>query len=128
MINLLYLCRKEEKLVLMYNYFMLVGRIARDVEIKTLEDGRNVLNLLIVVQRPFRNAEGEYENDLLRVTLWESTAEIVSDNVRKGAMIGVKGRIVSNRKTKDDGTNVYQTELVGERIVFFSNIDTKVEG
>ena len=128
MINLLYLCRKEEKLVLMYNYFMLVGRIARDVEIKTLEDGRNVLNLLIVVQRPFRIAEGEYENDLLRVTLWESTAEIVSDNVRKGAMIGVKGRIVSNRKTKDDGTNVYQTELVGERIVFFSNIDTKVEG
>ncbi len=128
MINLVYLCRKEEKLVLMYNYFMLVGRIARDVEIKTLEDGRNVLNLLIVVQRPFRNAEGEYENDLLRVTLWESTAEIVSDNVRKGAMIGVKGRIVSNRKTKDDGTNVYQTELVGERIVFFSNIDTKVEG
>ncbi len=112
----------------MYNYFMLVGRIARDVEIKTLEDGRNVLNLLIVVQRPFRNPDGEYENDLLRVTLWESTAEIVSDNVRKGAMIGIKGRIVSTKKVKEDGSNIYQTELVGERIIFFSNVDTKVEG
>ena len=112
----------------MYNYFMLVGRIARDVEIKTLEDGRNVLNLLIVVQRPFRNPDGEYENDLLRVTLWESTAEIVSDNVRKGAMIGIKGRMVSTKKVKEDGSNIYQTELVGERIIFFSNVDTKVEG
>ena len=112
----------------MYNYFMLVGRIASDVEIKTLEDGRNVLNLLIVVQRPFRNPDGEYENDLLRVTLWESTAEIVSDNVRKGAMIGIKGRIVSTKKVKEDGSNIYQTELVGERIIFFSNVDTKVEG
>ncbi len=112
----------------MYNYFMLVGRVAKEVEIKTLDDGRNVLTILVVVQRPFRNQDGEYENDLLRVTLWESTAEIVSDNVRKGAMIGIKGRIVANKKTKEDGTNVYQTELVGERIVFFSNVDTKVEG
>lgn len=112
----------------MYNYFMLVGRIAKDVEIKTLDDGRNVLNLLIIVQRPFRNQDGEYENDLLRVTLWESTAEIVSDNVRKGALIGIKGRIVSTRKVNDEGQNIYQTDLVGERIVFFSNCDTKVEG
>ncbi len=112
----------------MYNYFMLVGRIAKEVEIKTLEDGRNVLNLLVIVQRPFRNQDGEFENDLLRVTLWESTAEIVSDNVRKGAMIGIKGRITSTKKTNSDGQNTYQTELVGERIVFFSNVDTKVEG
>ncbi len=112
----------------MYNYFMLVGRIAKEVEIKTLDDGRNVLNLLIVVQRPFRNQDGGYENDLLKVTLWESIAEIVSDNVRKGALIGIKGRIVSNKKLSEDGQNVYQTELVGERIVFFSNVDTKVEG
>ncbi len=112
----------------MYNYFMLVGRIAKEVEIKTLEDGRNVLNLLIIVQRPFRNQDGEFENDLLRVTLWEGTAEIVSDNVRKGAMIAIKGRIVSNKKTNQEGQNIYQTELVGERVVFFSNVDTKVEG
>lgn len=109
----------------MYNYFLVIGRVASDVTRRVLEDNRVVLSILVAVQRPFRNSQGAYDTDFLRVTLWEATAEIVADNVRKGALIGVKGRLVSKKETLENNQNIYTTELVGDRVVFFNNVDTK---
>ncbi len=108
----------------MYNYFLLIGRVATDVEVRELEDGRKVMSLIIACQRPFKNQDGYYDSDLFKVTLWEFIAELVKDNFKKGSTIGVKGRLATKKIEKDDKVT-YQTELIGERIVFFSNAETK---
>ena len=114
----------------MYNYFILIGRVARDVEIRMTSDGRHVLNVTIAVQRPFRNSNGDYETDFFTITLWESMAEVAAENFKKGSTIGIKGRLSQKKVTLDNGVAVNTAELVGERIVFFSNTnsDTEVEG
>lgn len=109
----------------MYNYFLLIGRIARDIELKQLQDGRKVINLVLAVQRPFKNQDGNYDTDFLKVTIWEQMADIVAENVRKGAQIGVKGRLCTRREILDGGVPVNTIELVGDRILFFSNLDQK---
>lgn len=112
----------------MYNYFMLIGRVAKDVVVRTIDDGKKVLNLTIACQRPFKNSEGNYDTDFFNVTLWEVMAEVASDNIRKGAQVGVKGRLTLKKQTIEGGIVIDTCELVGERIVFFSNLSTKVEG
>lgn len=112
----------------MYNYFMLIGRLVHDIDVKELDDGRKVLSLILACNRPFRKGDGSVETDFLKVTLWETTAEIVAEHVRKGAMLGIKGRLVPHKETLSNGSVVYCNDLVGDRVVFFSNTDTKVEG
>ena len=114
----------------MYNYFILIGRVAREVEIRTTSDGRRVLNLTVACQRPFKNPNGEYDTDFFNITLWESMAENAAENFKKGSTIGIKGRLSQKKLTLENGVSVNTSELVGERIVFFSNAnsDTEVEG
>lgn len=104
----------------MYNYFMLVGRVANDVEVKTTQN-RKVANLCIAVQRPFKNLNGDYDTDFLNVNFWESMAEIIGENIKKGGQIGIKGRLVQRKVTLEGGNTINVPELVGERIVFFEN-------
>lgn len=107
----------------MYNYFMLIGRIAGDVEVKTLSDGRKVLNLVLAVVKPFKNTNGEYETDFFKVSLWEFIAEMVAEKFKKGSQIGIKGRLCSRKEVLENGTNSYSIDLIGERVVFFDNSD-----
>ena len=50
----------------MLNQTVLVGRLVKDPEVKTLEDGKEVSNITLAVQRSYKNENGEYETDLER--------------------------------------------------------------
>lgn len=84
----------------MYNNFMLVGKI-KSFWKSSLE---------IEVLRDFKNANGEYESDVLRVWFNDYFADILDEHLKEGTKIGIKGRIV---KTSNN------IELRGEKIVFF---------
>ena len=50
---------------ILVNSVMLVGRLTKDLEVKKLESGKEVTNLLLAVSRGYRNAEGNYETDFI---------------------------------------------------------------
>lgn len=105
----------------MYNYFMLVGRICTDIEIKEVKDGKRVCNILLAVNREFKNMDGSISTDFFNISLWEALAEVAKDYFKKGAMIGIKGRIYPKKEESKSGYNIMANELIGERIVFFDN-------
>ncbi|HIT43907.1 TPA: single-stranded DNA-binding protein [Candidatus Avacholeplasma faecigallinarum] len=107
----------------MYNYFMLIGRICTDIEIKEVGEGKKVVNLLLAVNRDFKNMDGTITTDFFRVSLWEFLADIANDCLKKGAMVGIKGRLVPKKETTANKTVITVTELVGERIVFFDSLN-----
>lgn len=110
----------------MYNYFMLVGYICNDIEIREVADNKKVVNLFIAVQRDFLNADGEYSKDFFNVSCWEFLADIALDCLKKGSKVAVKGRLVSKKKIKNE-KEVLVTELVAEKIITFSsNTNTNV--
>ena len=102
----------------MYNYFMLIGRLCTDVEIKEYSDGKRVANLLLAVNRVFKNQNGEYDTDFISVAVWEFLADVAVDNLKKGRMVGVKGRIAARKVTLKDDTELTTYNLIGESIVF----------
>jgi single-strand DNA-binding protein len=105
----------------MLNQVVLVGRLTKDIEVKELEGGKKVASVTLAVQRCFKNAEGEYETDFIECTLWNMVAENTAEYCKKGDIVGVKGRLQSNTYEKEDGTKVYKTEVVAEKVTFLSS-------
>lgn len=104
----------------MLNQIVLVGRLARDLEIKELENGGKVCEITLAVPRSFKNLEGVYETDFIPCTLLGSVASNTAEYCRKGDLIGVKGRV--QRKGNDYTANSFPIlELVAEKVTFLSS-------
>ena len=100
------------------NKVELVGRLTRDVEIRTTESGTVTARFSIAVSRRFKNAEGVYEADFINCVAFGKTAEFIGKYFSKGSMIGVTGRIQTGSYTNKDGVKVYTTEVIVEEQEF----------
>ena len=76
----------------MMNQTVLVGRV---VDIVSLErDGESTcVKLQVAVTRIYKNTEGEYETDFIPVFLYDSISQKTMEYVKKGDIVGVKGRL-----------------------------------
>lgn len=106
---------------MMYNYFMLIGRIVSEIEITELDDGKRVINLTLAVLRPFKSQDGTYQTDYFYVSLWEFLADLAYENLKKGNKIAVKGRLFPQQVKLESGATITANKLVGERLIFFDS-------
>lgn len=95
----------------MLNQVMLVGRII------TLEKEENQeikkANIKIAVNRKYKNADGIYDTDFIKVIIWDTIATNVSEYCKKGDLIGIRGRLRQGVENED-------LELVAEKVTFLS--------
>lgn len=77
------------------NSITLVGRAGRDPEVKYFESGTVVANLTLAVRGLKKDDDTEWFN----LEIWGKTAQVAADYVRKGSLIGVVGRIRTERWT-----------------------------
>lgn len=99
------------------NKVILMGRLARDPELRTTPNGVSVCTFSLAVSRRFRNANGEYDADFINCVAWRQTAEFISKNFSKGRMLGVVGSI-QTRNYEKDGQRVYVTEVSVDEAYF----------
>ncbi|WP_246942852.1 single-stranded DNA-binding protein [Bacillus pinisoli] len=104
----------------MINKVILVGRLAKNPELKYLEDGKAVATVTLAVSRNFKNQQGDYDTDFISCTLWQKNAENTANYCKKGSVIGVTGRIQTRSYENQEGTKVYVTEVVAEGVKFLS--------
>jgi single-strand DNA-binding protein len=71
------------------NAVYLVGRVGRDPEVKYFDSGKVVCNFSLAVNRLTKNKE----TDWFDLEVWDKTAEIAANYVRKGSQIGVEGSL-----------------------------------
>lgn len=102
----------------MINQVTIVGRITRDPELKMTTEGTPVANITLAVNRHYKNHNGEIETDFVQCTLWRKAAENTAQYCRKGAVIGITGRIQTRNYENNDGKRVYVTEVVAESVRF----------
>lgn len=77
------------------NTISLVGRAGRDPETRYFESGTNVCNLTLAVNRRKKDEDPDWFN----LEIWGKTAEIATNYVRKGSLIGVTGSIHQEKWT-----------------------------
>ena len=98
----------------MINNVVLVGRMTRDAELRYTPSNQAVATFTLAVNRNFKNQDGEREADFINVVIWRQQAENLANWVKKGALIGVTGRIQTRSYDNQQGQRVYVTEVVAE--------------
>ncbi|WP_025725074.1 single-stranded DNA-binding protein [Acholeplasma granularum] len=100
----------------MINRVVLVGRITRDVDVRSTQSGVSVVSFTLAVNRNFTSASGEREADFINCVAWRSTADFMKNYVKKGNLLGVDGRIQTRNYEDSDGRTVYITEIVADSV------------
>ncbi|WP_105182363.1 single-stranded DNA-binding protein [Streptococcus suis] len=98
----------------MINNVVLVGRMTRDAELRYTPSNQAVATFTLAVNRNFKNQNGEREADFINVVIWRQQAENLANWAKKGALIGVTGRIQTRSYDNQQGERVYVTEVVAE--------------
>ena len=102
----------------MLNKIILMGRLARDPELRRTGSGIAVTSFRLACDRDFKSQSGEKETDWIDVVAWRNTAEFVSKYFTKGRLAIVEGRLQTRDWTDKDGNKRVATEVVAENVYF----------
>lgn len=103
----------------MLNRIIIMGRLARDPELRRTQNGTPVASFRLAVDRDFKDkATGERSTDWIDVVAWRATAEFVSRFFTKGRMAVVEGRLQMRDWTDKDGNKRVAAEVVAENVYF----------
>lgn len=99
------------------NKVILIGNICNDLELK--ESGETkVLSFNVAVQRKFKDKNGEFTSDFLRVTAFNQQAVFISKYFNKGMKIALEGRIQNDNFTDSEGKTQYRNNIIIEQVEF----------
>ena len=100
----------------MLNKVLLIGRITKDIELKSNGKTNYVQNAL-AVQRGYKNKDGEYDTDFVNITLFKSQADYLNNYGEKGMLVSVVGRLQQDTYfDQNAGKNVSKLSVICEEI------------
>jgi single-strand DNA-binding protein len=104
----------------MINKVILVGRITKDPELKMTQTNIPVVRFTLAVNRTFTDASGERQADFITCVVWRKQAENLNIYVKKGALLGIEGRIQTGQY-EADGVTKYTTEVICDSVQFLES-------
>lgn len=109
------------------NKVILIGRLTKDLELKKTASGISVIQFTLAVNRPFKNAQGEYEADFLDCVAWRQTADYMADYLQKGYQIAVSGSLQKRSYVALDNSTRYVTEVIVDSVQNLTPLERKEE-
>ena len=102
----------------MLNRVILIGRLVRDPELRYTPSGAAVANFTVAVDRPFVTKQGTKETDFIDIVSWQKLAETVANNLGKGRLVAVEGRLQVRSYENQEGQRRKVSEVVAENVRF----------
>ncbi len=104
------------------NKVILIGRLARDPELRTTSGNISVASFTLAVSRPYTPQNGgDTGADFISCVVWRRTAENLAKYCHKGSQVAVEGRIQTRNYTAQDGTKRYVTEVLVDNLTFLGS-------
>lgn len=100
------------------NRATIIGRLARDPELRSTGSGASVCNFTVAVTRRYANQEGEREADFIPVVAWRTLAERCGQYLTQGRQVAVSGAIQVRSYEDTGGQRRYITEIVADEVEF----------
>jgi len=98
------------------NKVILVGNLGRDPEVRSMQDGRPVINMSVATSENWRDrqtGERKERTEWHRVVIFnEKLAEVVQKYVHKGSKVYIEGQLSTRKWTDQGGQERYTTEVV----------------
>lgn len=100
------------------NRVTLVGRLTRDLELRTSSSGINYVKFSVAINRFGTNNE---QTDFINCTAWGKNAVNMTNFLTKGSRIGVDGSIQSSTFDDNQGVKRYVIDVNANRVFFLEN-------
>jgi len=100
------------------NKILLIGRLTRDPELKTLPSGNPVANFGLATDTFFTDKSGQKQQqvEFHNIVLFGRLAEIASQYLTKGSLAFLEGRIKTRTWEDSSGSKKYRTEVIVQRL------------
>lgn len=103
----------------MLNRIVIMGRLAKDPELRHTQSGVAVASFRLAVDRDFKDkGSGERQTDWIDVVAWRQTGEFVDRYFTKGRMAVVEGRLQIRQYTDKEGNKRTAAEVVADNVYF----------
>ena len=108
------------------NKVILIGRLARDPEMRTTGSGIAVTRFTVAVSRPFNPQGGQPQTDFIGCVAWRRQAENIAKYCTKGSQVAVEGRIQTGSYDGADGQKHYTTDIVADNVTFLGSRNASI--
>ena len=104
------------------NKAIIVGRITQDLELKTTNNGREVVSFSIATNQNWTDQSGQKQEktDFHNIVFWGKQAATIAQYCVKGQELYVEGRLETRSWDDDSGKKNYRTEIIGNTFQFGS--------
>lgn len=98
------------------NKVILVGNLGRDPEMRSMQDGRPMVNMSVATSENWRDrqsGERKERTEWHRVVIFnEKLAEVAQKFIKKGSKVYIEGQLSTRKWTDQGGQERYTTEVV----------------
>jgi single-strand DNA-binding protein len=101
------------------NKVLLVGRLTRDPELRTLPSGKHVATFNIATNE-YRGTGAAERTEYHAVVAWDRLAEICGQFLGKGQLVDLEGRLQTRQWDDDAGKRHWRTEVVANSLEMLS--------
>lgn len=102
----------------MLNKIIIMGRLAKQPELRYTQNQTPVASFTIAVDRDYQTGGSERQTDFVECVAWRHTAEFVNKYFTKGQMIVVSGSLQSRKWQDKAGNNRVSWEVVVDSVHF----------
>ena len=109
------------------NRVQLLGRVGRNPEVVTLEDGKKLAKFSLATPEQYRDKHGDKISvtNWHHVSFWNGSATLIEKYVFQGSEIAVEGKLTSRSWEDMSGTRHYSTQVIGTTLVLLGKKDTE---
>ena len=98
----------------MLNHVVVIGKVVEMPIMSRDNQGNKKISFVLEIERAYRESDGEYKKDYIRIVPWRGIAEQMKDLCTIGSIIAVKGRFCCEDSTSS------AVEIIAENITFLS--------
>ena len=109
------------------NKVILIGRLGKDPEVKSLAGGNSVAQLSLATDHSWTDKSGQRQEktEWHRVVVWGRDAENAGKYLGKGRMVYVEGRLETREYQDKDGQRRFTTEVVAQQLTYLDRSDAQ---
>lgn len=98
------------------NKVCLTGRLTKEPELRTTQQGISVTTFTLAVPRRANKEQTDY----LQIVTWRGLADICSKYLVKGQLVSLSGEIQTRSYDDRNGSKQYVTEIIADDVEFLT--------
>lgn len=101
-----------------YAKITIVGRLARDPEMRYTPSGKSVTSFSVPVSRNYTGPDGERkeETEWYRISAWGRLSEVCNNYLKKGSWVLIEGRLSTRTYVDRDGKERFSLDVTANEM------------